>query len=142
MDANSILSAAVGGAIIGLSAVLMMATTGRIAGVSGLVSRLLPPYADNQAAARLSFVVGLVAAPVVYAAVTAAPVSIDVTESVPLLIAGGLLVGFGAVRGGGCTSGHGVCGTARLSARSLAATGVFMTTAAVTVFVIRHVLGG
>jgi uncharacterized membrane protein YedE/YeeE len=142
MDANSILSAAVGGVIIGLSAVLMMATTGRIAGVSGLVSRLLPPYADNQAAARLAFVVGLIAAPAVYAAATAASVNIDVTTSVPLLIAGGLLVGFGAVRGGGCTSGHGVCGTARLSARSLAATGIFMTTAAVTVFVTRHVLGG
>ncbi|MFN3624080.1 MAG: YeeE/YedE family protein [Hyphomicrobium sp.] len=142
MDANSILSAAVGGVIIGLSAVLMMATTGRIAGVSGLVSRLLPPYADNQAAARLAFVVGLIAAPAVYAVATAASVNIDVTTSVPLLIAGGVLVGFGAVRGGGCTSGHGVCGTARLSARSLAATGIFMTTAAVTVFVVRHVLGG
>jgi uncharacterized membrane protein YedE/YeeE len=142
MDANSILSAAVGGVIIGLSAVLMMATTGRIAGVSGLVSRLLPPYADNQAAARLAFVVGLIAAPAVYAVATAASVNIDVTTSVPLLIAGGVLVGFGAVRGGGCTSGHGVCGTARLSARSLAATGIFLTTAAVTVFVVRHVLGG
>ncbi len=136
------LSAAGGGVLIGLSAVLMMATTGRIAGVSGLVSRLLPPYADNQAAARLAFVVGLIAAPAVYAVATAASVNIDVTTSVPLLIAGGVLVGFGAVRGGGCTSGHGVCGTARLSARSLAATGIFMTTAAVTVFVVRHVLGG
>lgn len=136
------LAAAGGGVLIGMSAVLMMATTGRIAGVSGHVSRLLPPYADNQGAARLAFVAGLVAAPLIYRAAAGAPVNIEVTAGLPLLLAGGLLVGFGAVRAGGCTSGHGVCGTARLSPRSLAATAVLMASGAATVFIMRHIVGG
>jgi hypothetical protein len=128
--------------MIGLAAVLAMAGIGRVAGVSGIVSRLLPPYSDDQTPARLSFVAGLLAAPAIYVAATGSPVGVEVTKSVPLLAAAGVLVGFGAVRGGGCTSGHGVCGTARLSARSLAATATFMATGAATVLVMRHVLGG
>ncbi|WP_072374159.1 YeeE/YedE family protein [Hyphomicrobium sp. NDB2Meth4] len=142
MATDTILSAAFGGLFIGLSAVLLLALTGRIAGVSGFVSRLLPPYSDNQLPVRLAFVAGLVIAPLLYAAATGIPVGIEVTSSLPLLVIGGVLVGFGAVRGGGCTSGHGICGTARLSPRSIAATAIFMTTGAITVFIMRHVLGG
>lgn len=142
MATDTVLSAAFGGLFIGLSAVLLLALTGRIAGVSGFVSRLLPPYSDNQLPVRLAFVAGLVIAPLLYAAATGIPVGIEVTSSLPLLVIGGVLVGFGAVRGGGCTSGHGICGTARLSPRSIAATAIFMTTGAITVFIMRHVLGG
>jgi uncharacterized membrane protein YedE/YeeE len=136
------LSAAVGGILIGLSAVLMMATTGRIAGVSGFVSRLLPPYADDQTLSRLAFVAGLIAAPWLHSAIGRGAVDIAVTPNVALLASAGLLVGFGAVWGSGCTSGHGVCGVARLSKRSIVATAVFMTSGLATVFVSRHLLGG
>ena len=135
-------SAAVGGVLIGLAAVLLMITTGRVAGVSGFVSRLLPPYEDRQFAVRIAFVAGLAAGPLLYQLVTGMPMAVSVSSNVPLLVCAGLLVGFGAVLGGGCTSGHGVCGTARLSPRSLVATGVFMATALLTVFVVRQVLGG
>lgn len=136
------LSAIAGGILIGLSAVLMMATTGRIAGVSGFISRLLPPYADDQTLSRLAFVAGLIAAPWLHSAVSRGAVDMAVTPNVPLLVSAGLLVGFGAVWGSGCTSGHGVCGVARLSRRSIAATAVFMTSGLATVFVSRHLLGG
>jgi len=142
LSAENIIAATAGGVLIGIAAVLLMAMSGRIAGVSGFVSRLLPPYTDDAAASRLAFVAGLIAAPLLYTAATGNTVGITVSNSVPLLIAGGLLVGFGAVRGGGCTSGHGVCGTARLSPRSLIATAVFMATGIITVFVLRHVIGG
>ena len=142
MATDTIISAAVGGLFIGAAAVLLLALTGRIAGVSGFASRLLPPYSDNQLPVRLAFVAGLVIAPLLYVASTGTPVAIEVTSSLPLLIAGGVLVGFGAVRGNGCTSGHGICGTARLSQRSIAATVIFMTTGALTVYIMRHVLGG
>ena len=136
------LSATAGGVLIGLSAVLLMATTGRIAGVSGFVSRLLPPYADDQHFVRLAFVLGLVGAPWLFVAVSQHAVATDVTANTSLLVSAGLLVGFGSVWGSGCTSGHGVCGLARLSPRSLAATSIFMGAAALTVFVMRHVTGG
>ncbi len=136
------LSATAGGVLIGLSAVLLMATTGRIAGVSGNVSRLLPPYADNQHFVRLAFVLGLMVAPWLFVALTQHAAATDVTANSTLLVPAGLLVGFGSVWGNGCTSGHGVCGLARLSLRSFAATSVFMGAAALTVFVTRHVTGG
>lgn len=139
MSSFTPMSAAIGGLLIGLAAVLMMAATGRIAGVSGFVSRLLPPYEDRLFASRIAFVAGIVAAPVLYALVSGHAVAVSVTPQVSLLLVGGFLVGLGAVLGGGCTSGHGVCGIARLSARSLAATGVFMAAAVLTVFVLRHV---
>lgn len=135
------LSAAIGGGLIGLAAVLLMATTGRIAGVSGFVSRLLPPFGDGQSFVRLAFVIGLIAAPPLYTLATGYPVEILVTSNAGLLIGAGFLVGFGTVLGNGCTSGHGVCGIARLSPRSLVATGVFMATALLTVYIARHVLG-
>jgi uncharacterized membrane protein YedE/YeeE len=135
------LSAIAGGILIGLSAVLMMATTGRIAGVGGLVSRLLP-YADDQTLPRLAFVAGLISAPWLYSGIGQGAVDMTVTPNVALVTGAGLLVGFGAVWGSGCTSGHGVCGVARLSRRSIAATAVFMTSGLATVFVSRHLLGG
>jgi uncharacterized membrane protein YedE/YeeE len=135
------LSAAIGGCLIGMAAVLLMATNGRIAGVSGFVSRLLSPFGDDQFFVRLAFVAGLIAAPAVYTLATGHPVEMLVTSNLGLLIIAGFLVGFGTVLGNGCTSGHGVCGIARISPRSLVATAVFMTTAVVTVFVVHHVLG-
>lgn len=129
-----------GGALIGASAVMLMATHGRIAGISGIAVRLLPPYADGEFAGRLAFILGLVVAPVVVLLATgSAPVpSIEAWPA--LLVLAGLLVGFGAVWGNGCTSGHGVCGLSRLSSRSLVATLTFMATAIATVFVTRHLL--
>jgi uncharacterized membrane protein YedE/YeeE len=136
------LSALLGGVLIGLSAVLLMAAAGRIAGISGIVSRLLPPYGEPDVTGNLAFVAGLVAAPLLALAVTGRPVAQSVSGDLGLMAAAGLLVGFGTVWGSGCTSGHGVCGIARLSPRSLTATLVFMVTAAATVLVTRHGLGG
>lgn len=136
------LASTTGGMMIGLSAVLLMLWEGRIAGISGIASRLLPPYLDKAFPSRLAFVIGLVAAPLVMMVVTGAPVVQTVSSNIPLMVAAGLLVGFGSVWGNGCTSGHGVCGLARLSTRSMVATAVFMTVAFITVFVVRHVIGG
>jgi uncharacterized protein len=134
-------AALLGGALIGLSAVLLMAVSGRIAGISGIVVRLLPPVTDKDWVERLAFVVGLVvAAPLL--GLAGVDFARTVSAGPALLVGAGLLVGFGAVYGNGCTSGHGVCGLARLSMRSLVATGVFMSTAVAAVFVLRHVLGG
>jgi uncharacterized membrane protein YedE/YeeE len=127
-----------GGALIGLSAVLLMWATGRIAGVSGIAARLFPPYEDREFAGRLAFVVGLVAAPVLVRLVTGSLPAQTIAAGTPVLIVAGLLTGFGAVWGSGCTSGHGVCGLSRLSVRSLVATITFMATGVATVFVIRH----
>ncbi|MBX9862362.1 MAG: YeeE/YedE family protein [Hyphomicrobium sp.] len=132
----------IGGLFIGAAAVLLMAFTGRIAGVSGFVSRLLPPYADDQTPVRLAFVGGLLAAAPLYILITGSDVPHTVTGSTALLVPGGLLVGVGSVTGSGCTSGHGVCGIARLSSRSFVATASFMATAIATVFIVRHVVGG
>lgn len=136
------IASAAGGALIGIAAVLLMLLSGRIAGVSGIVGRLLPPYRGGGFPEALAFVLGLVAAPLVYTAATLEPVAQTVSDNFPLMIAAGLLVGFGAGLSGGCTSGHGVCGLARLSPRSLAATLTFMATGFATVFVLRHVIGG
>jgi uncharacterized membrane protein YedE/YeeE len=127
-----------GGALIGLAAVMLMALTGRIAGVSGIAARLLPPYADHEFAGRLAFVAGLIAAPVVVLAASGGLPAQAIEASAGILVLGGLLVGFGSVWGNGCTSGHGVCGLSRLSTRSLVATVTFMATGAATVFIARH----
>lgn len=135
------LASLAGGALIGLAAVLLLALEGRIAGISGIASRLLPPL-DSRFASRLAFIAGLVLAPFLVALVSGEAVSQTVSSNFPVLAVAGLLVGFGAVYGGGCTSGHGVCGLSRLSQRSIVATATFMLTAFVTVFVVRHVIGG
>ena len=132
------IASAFGGVLIGLSAVLLMAFKGRIAGVSGIASRLLPPYEDKEFSGRLAFVAGLVAAPVLVWLATGRFPAQSIEAGMPVLILGGLLVGFGSVWGNGCTSGHGICGLSRLSVRALVATGTFMVTGILTVFVMRH----
>lgn len=131
-----------GGALIGCAAVLLMAANGRIAGISGIVSSLLPPPGGGDALPKITFVAGLIAAPLLYQVAAGTPVHQTVSADMVLMGAAGLLVGFGSVFGSGCTSGHGVCGLARLSVRSLAATICFMTAAIATVYVARHVVGG
>ena len=132
------IASAAGGALIGLSAVLLMILKGRIAGVSGIASRLLPPYEDNELAGRLVFVAGLIAAPVLVWLATGRFPAQSIEAGLPALVFAGLLVGFGSVWGSGCTSGHGVCGLSRLSVRSRVATVTFTVMAAVTVFIVRH----
>jgi uncharacterized membrane protein YedE/YeeE len=131
-------SAAIGGAVIGLAAALLVLVNGRVAGISGIVGGMLQPSA-NDFAWRLAFVVGLLLAPVVYAMVDAFP-SATIAASYPVLIVAGLLVGVGTRFAGGCTSGHGVCGLSRLSPRSLVATLAFMAAGFVTVFVVRYAI--
>jgi uncharacterized membrane protein YedE/YeeE len=135
------LASLVGGMMIGLSAVLLMLWEGRIAGISGIAGRLLPPHLDGAFLSRFGFVVGLVAAPFLVMAVTGGTVLQTVSGNLPLMAVAGLLVGFGSVFGNGCTSGHGVCGLARLSTRSFVATATFMAVAVLTVFVTRHLMG-
>jgi uncharacterized membrane protein YedE/YeeE len=134
------LAALLGGAMIGAAAVVLLATTGRIAGISGFIARLLPPYGDDGRSARLAFILGIIAAPLAAAIISGAAPVPRIAADAPTLVIAGLLVGFGAVWGNGCTSGHGVCGLARLSARSAVATAVFMATAIATVFLTRHLL--
>ncbi len=135
------LTSAFGGFLIGLSAVLLMALHGRIAGLTGIVAGIVPPLAGDWQW-RAAFLAGAILAPIGYIAVTGASIGFAVPVSTPMMIAGGLIVGMGVTYGGGCTSGHGVCGLARFSPRSLVATMVFMAAAFVTVFVIRHVVAG
>ena len=131
-------ASAIGGALIGAAAVTLMAAFGRIAGVSGIASRLLPPHGDDGFAGRLAFVLGIAAAPLVAWIAAGAMPAPRIEASTPVLAIAGLLVGFGSVWGSGCTSGHGVCGLSRLSPRSLVATMAFMATGMATVFVVRH----
>ena len=133
------LLALIGGALIGVSAVMLMVLLGRIAGVSGIVSGLLPPAAARDWAWRLAFAAGLICGPLLVMAIAGASPIGAPAVSLPMLIVAGLLVGAGSTLGSGCTSGHGICGLSRLSPRSLAAVAVFMATAVVTVFLVRHV---
>jgi uncharacterized membrane protein YedE/YeeE len=139
MTAFTPLSALLGGCLIGVAAVWLMLSNGRIAGISGIVNRLLPPFTDRLWPERLAFVAGLVIAPTAYVAAGGSFVQ-TVSGNVVLLVVAGLLVGFGTTIGSGCTSGHGVCGLPRFSRRSIVATAVFMAAGAVTVFMMRHVL--
>lgn len=134
-------TALVGGLLIGLSATLLLALNGRIAGISGIFAGLLAPAA-GETPWRALFLAGLVIGALAFLLAAGDPYQPTITPSLPLLIAGGLIVGFGTRIGGGCTSGHGVCGIGRLSARSIVATATFMTSAGITVFVTRHLIGG
>jgi uncharacterized membrane protein YedE/YeeE len=138
---NGVAIALAGGVLIGLSAVLLMLTLGRIAGVAGIIGGLFSA-GSGDAGWRLAFVGGLIAGPFAATLFGAPLPQIGIDASVPVVLVAGLLVGFGARLGNGCTSGHGICGLARLSPRSLAATLTFMTVGATAVFVARHVLGG
>ena len=134
------IASTIGGAIIGLAAVLLMLFNGRIAGISGILARLFPPYAGSDVAGAAAFIAGLILAPICYSIASGAPVAQTVSSNMVLMAVAGLLVGFGTVYGGGCTSGHGVCGLARLSRRSLVATVVFMVAGFATVFIVRHLI--
>jgi uncharacterized membrane protein YedE/YeeE len=132
-------SALIGGALIGLAAVLLMLLNGRIAGVSGILGEALT---GDDRGWRVAFLVGLAAAPLLLSTVGRPLPTPWMPSSFAIVVAAGLLVGFGTRLGGGCTSGHGVCGVARLSPRSITATLVFMATAMAVVAVMRHGLGG
>lgn len=133
-------SALAGGALIGLAAALLWLLNGRIAGISGVLGGLLQTSPRREWGWRLAFLAGLLGAPWLYRATAGLP-PIHIETGTPVLIAAGLLVGYGTRLGSGCTSGHGVCGLSRLSPRSLAATLTFMAAGFITVFVVRHVLG-
>ena len=135
------LSALLGGALIGVASVLLMMLNGRVAGISGILGGLLSGGTGDKAW-RIAFVVGLIAAPLIFAAMGQSLTAPDMPASWLVVAAGGLLVGFGTRLGSGCTSGHGVCGIARLSPRSIVATVIFMAAAIATVAIVRHVLGG
>jgi len=135
------LSGLVGGALIGLASALMMLLAGRITGISGIFGGLIALRANDRGW-RLAFIAGLIAAPLVAALSGAALPAPTMPASLTLVAIGGLLVGFGTRMGGGCTSGHGVCGIARLSARSIVATVIFMAVAVVTAAIVRHGFGG
>ena len=134
-------SGLLGGALIGLASALLMLLTGRIAGISGIFGGLLP-LNTGERDWRLAFLAGLIAAPLLGAMLGAPLPHPSVPASLWVVVPSGFLVGIGCRMGGGCTSGHGVCGIARFSARSLIFTGVFMTFAILTVAVVRHGMGG
>jgi uncharacterized membrane protein YedE/YeeE len=132
-------SALAGGALIGLAAALFVIANGRIAGISGLLGSLLARGGEGRAEKAL-FLLGLVLAPLLWQLFAALP-ALEFQGGWLSLLVAGLLVGIGSRYGAGCTSGHGVCGISRLSARSLAATVAFMAAGFATVFVLRHLLG-
>ena len=126
----------VGGLLIGLASALFILANGRIAGISGILGGLLRP-SGNDVVWRLAFLLGLVVAPAV-ASVFIAPAAPTIDANAEVLVIAGLLVGIGTRYGGGCTSGHGICGLSRLSPRSLIATLAFMGSGMAIVFVMRH----
>ena len=128
-----------GGVLICVAATLLMALNGRIAGMTGIITGIIPPVSSDWLW-RIAFLAGAVIAPVAYLAAGGA-IAYAVPVSLPLLALGGLIVGVGVYYGAGCTSGHGVCGMARLSPRSIAATVTFMIFTGLTVYVVRHVAG-
>jgi len=130
-----------GGALIGLAATGLMATLGRIAGPTGIVRGIIPPWTDGQEGWRLAFLAGAVLAPAALFLAHYWPIGFSVPVPAWSLPLSGVIVGIGTTYGNGCPSGHGICGLARFSPRSAAAVATFMATAALTVFVVRHVIG-
>lgn len=130
----------IGGSLIGSAAVLLMWSMGRIAGISGIVAGALSERGEERTW-RLSFLAGLFLGAILAAYFSGALVGVQSVASTPVLLVAGLLVGFGTRMGGGCTSGHGVCGISRFSLRSIVATVIFMASGAVTVFIVRHLMG-
>jgi len=130
-----------GGFLIGCSVLILMLSIGRIAGISGISSGLLEKKPQGGKLWRFLFITGLILGALILQA--AFPVSLPLKQDLPImiLIFSGLLVGFGSHLGGGCTSGHGICGIGRLSKRSIIATCLFMSSGAVTVFIVRHIIG-
>jgi uncharacterized membrane protein YedE/YeeE len=131
-----------GGGLIGISAVLLMATHGRIAGISGILSRMLTTKGDaGRLAQSLVFIIGLFLAVPVWILINGQSPEQTISTNLPLLAIAGVFVGFGSVLGNGCTSGHGVCGISRLSSRSVVATITFISTAFLAVLALRHMIG-
>ncbi len=140
---EAFIPAIAGGLLIGGSAALLLIALGRIAGVTGVVWGAVSGLAKMDIASnmwRIAFVLGLIGGPIIVHQIFGLPVPAAPQGSVALAIVGGLLVGFGTKIGSGCTSGHGICGMARFSPRSIAATLTFMAAGFVTVFVVRHVI--
>jgi len=131
-------SGLVGGLLIGLAVTLMLLLNGRIAGISGIVGGLLTPKGGDTGW-RVAFIVGLLIGALAYILAVEGPAPVEVLASPTAILAGGLLVGFGTRLGSGCTSGHGLCGMARISRRSIVATAVFFGVAMLTVFLTRHI---
>ena len=131
-------SALIGGVIIGLSVVLYFYSTGRLAGVSGIIENTVTN--SSKRVSNLLFLIGLVVGPVAiyYLILPNKPIAFEITNSYLLIISGGFLVGFGTRLGGGCTSGHGICGIGRLSANSMIATAIFVLTGMITVFILQQ----
>jgi uncharacterized membrane protein YedE/YeeE len=139
MESFTPVSSLLGGVLIGLAASALLWLDGKVAGISGIVGGLLR---RDEPVWRGAFVAGLVAGGALLRLALPSAFALTVAEPVPVVLAAGLLVGFGSQLGNGCTSGHGVCGVSRGSRRSLVATATFMATGIATVFVIRHVVGG
>ncbi len=131
-----------GGVLIGLGAVMLMATLGRVMGATGILAGIVSPASSSDLGWRLAVLLGMISGPVVLFLTGGYVTEVQVPISTPMLAIGGLIVGVGVTYGSGCTSGHGVCGMARLSPRSIVATLTFMLGTGITVFVIRHVIGG
>ena len=132
-------SGLIGGLLIGLAAALLLLLNGRISGISGIVGGLLAPKSSD-AGWRAAFVAGLLVGAFAYVLATGGAIPVRVQATLPVLVVAGLLVGFGTRLGSGCTSGHGLCGIARLSRRSIVASVVFFGVAMLTVFLTHHAL--
>ena len=132
--------AALGGILIGISAILMLYFIGRIAGICGITFSLLDPNEINKPW-RWVFLLGLILGPVLVHQIYKLPIPDAPTDNIPLLILAGLITGFGTKLSNGCTSGHGVCGIARFSSRSLVATITFMLFGFVSVYALKHLVG-
>jgi len=130
-----------GGALIGLGAVMLMATMGRVMGATGILAGVVQPSNLSDWSWRAAVLVGMISGPMVVMLITGEFPAIQVPVSTTMMVIGGFIVGIGVTFGSGCTSGHGVCGMARLSPRSIVATLTFMITTGITVYVVRHVLG-
>lgn len=136
------LAGTIGGMLIGLSAIVLMGGIGRIAGLSGIFGGLLTLNWNAEQAWRATFIAGLLIGTAVTALLGGGDIkAIGFSGGPATIVIGGLLVGAGTVLGSGCTSGHGICGIARLSIRSIASTAIFMAVAIATVFIIRHMVG-
>ncbi len=130
-----------GGVLIGLAAVLLMLLRGRIMGATGVLAGAMLPASRYDWTWRAALLAGMFAGPWVFFALQGQLPQIEVPAATPMLLVGGFLVGVGVTLGSGCTSGHGVCGMARLSSRSFAATAMFMLTTGLTVYALRHLWG-
>lgn len=133
--------ALVGGSLIGLASVLLMMSFGRVMGATGILVGFFSPNSMRDWIWRAGVLLGMVSAPLVYMLVMGKMPAVQVPVSGTMLVIGGVIVGIGVTYGSGCTSGHGVCGMARLSPRSIVATLTFMVTTAITVFFVRHIFG-